>query len=165
MKYELESETGKHVVELEVLGSTIHARVDGREYTLKIFQPESGLYTLIVGHRVIEARVESNQNLGFVHVLIGDRAIGLRIADRKHRRSVAEHGVEGRVQVVARMPGKVVRVLTEAGRQIKAGEGILIVEAMKMQNEVKSPKSGRIVEINLREGQTINAGEVLVVIE
>jgi len=63
------------------------------------------------------------------------------------------------------MPGKVVRVLTEAGRQIKAGEGILIVEAMKMQNEVKSPKSGRIVEINLREGQTINAGEVLVVIE
>jgi len=58
-----------------------------------------------------------------------------------------------------------VRVLVEAGAEVEAGAGVIVVEAMKMQNELKSPKSGRVVEITAQEGATVNAGEVLAVIE
>ena len=63
------------------------------------------------------------------------------------------------------MPGKLVRVLVEVGAEVKQGEGILIVEAMKMQNEMKSPKDGVVKEISFAEGATVNAGDVLAVIE
>jgi biotin carboxyl carrier protein len=63
------------------------------------------------------------------------------------------------------MPGKVVRILTEVGAEIKRGEGVIIVEAMKMQNEMKSPKDGTVKEIRYPEGATVNAGDVLAVIE
>ena len=63
------------------------------------------------------------------------------------------------------MPGKVVRLLVEAGATVEAGDGLVIVEAMKMQNELKSPKSGKVVEIHTQTGATVNAGEVLITVE
>ena len=66
---------------------------------------------------------------------------------------------------MAPMPGKVVRLLCAAGDQVTAGQGVAVVEAMKMQNEVQSPKAGQVLELRVREGQTVNAGEVLAVIE
>jgi len=63
------------------------------------------------------------------------------------------------------MPGKVARILAEQGAEIKKGEGVLIVEAMKMQNEMKAPKDGIVKEIRCAEGETVNAGDVLAVIE
>jgi biotin carboxyl carrier protein len=63
------------------------------------------------------------------------------------------------------MPGKVVRVLVSAGDEVAANQGVLIVEAMKMQNEVLSPKAGKVADIRVTEGQTVNAGETLAVIE
>ncbi len=63
------------------------------------------------------------------------------------------------------MPGKVVRVLVEQGAEVQTGDGIIVVEAMKMQNEMKSPKDGIIKEIRFTEGATVNAGDVLAIIE
>ena len=63
------------------------------------------------------------------------------------------------------MPGKLVRILAAEGAEIKQGEGVLIVEAMKMQNEMKSPKDGVVKEIRFAEGATVNAGDVLAIIE
>jgi biotin carboxyl carrier protein len=63
------------------------------------------------------------------------------------------------------MPGKVVRVLVEAGQRVEAGSGIAVVEAMKMQNEMKSPKSGTVVRINVEVGVTVNGGDLLAVVE
>ena len=63
------------------------------------------------------------------------------------------------------MPGKVVRVLVEVGSQVKAGDGIIVVEAMKMQNEMKSPKAGTVIAVNVQTGATVNGGEVLAAIE
>jgi len=63
------------------------------------------------------------------------------------------------------MPGKVVRVLVEAGQQVEVGQGVVVVEAMKMQNEMKSPKAGTVAEIRAEAGATVNAGDVLAVIE
>jgi biotin carboxyl carrier protein len=63
------------------------------------------------------------------------------------------------------MPGKVVRLLAAVGDEVTEGQGILVVEAMKMQNEVQAPKAGNVTDLKVAEGQTVNAGEVLAVIE
>ena len=78
------------------------------------------------------------------------------------------HGVleaEGRQQVLAPMPGKVVRLLVKVGDKVEAGQGLLVVEAMKMQNEIRSPKSGVVERLQAKEGQPVNAGEVLAWVE
>jgi biotin carboxyl carrier protein len=63
------------------------------------------------------------------------------------------------------MPGKVVRVIAAAGTEVEQGAGVIVIEAMKMQNELKSPKKGRVVKILATEGSPVNAGDVLAVIE
>jgi len=63
------------------------------------------------------------------------------------------------------MPGKVVRVLVETGQQVEVGQGVVVVEAMKMQNEMKAPKAGVIVSVNAEVGATVNAGDLLAVVE
>jgi biotin carboxyl carrier protein len=68
---------------------------------------------------------------------------------------------EGRQQIVAPMPGKVVRLLVKAGDKVEAGQGLLVVEAMKMQNEVRSPKTGTVERLLAKEGQAVNAGDIL----
>jgi biotin carboxyl carrier protein len=79
---------------------------------------------------------------------------------RRHGNAEAE----GRQQIVAPMPGKVVRLLVQAGDHVEVGQGLLVVEAMKMQNEIRSPKSGIVERILAKEGQPVNAGEVLCVV-
>jgi len=71
---------------------------------------------------------------------------------------------EGRQQVLAPMPGKVVRILVQAGDKVEAGQGLLVVEAMKMQNEIRSPKGGTVERLHVKEGQPVNAGEVLCIV-
>jgi biotin carboxyl carrier protein len=73
-----------------------------------------------------------------------------------------DHGV---TEILAPMPGKVVRVQTESGATVKKGAGLVVVEAMKMQNEMKSPRDGVVVSVNVKAGDTVNAGDVLAVIE
>ena len=71
----------------------------------------------------------------------------------------------GRQEVVAPMPGKIVRVLVAAGQNVEVGQGLVVVEAMKMQNEIKSPKKGTIQKILVSEGAAVNAGDVLAIVE
>jgi biotin carboxyl carrier protein len=63
------------------------------------------------------------------------------------------------------MPGKVVRVQVEAGATVEKGTGVVVVEAMKMQNELKSPRAGMVVAVNVKAGETVNAGDVLAVLD
>jgi biotin carboxyl carrier protein len=89
------------------------------------------------------------------------------LSDPKRLRGAAAAGGEhgGRAQIKAPMPGKVVRVLVEAGQTVEAGQPVVVVEAMKMQNELKSPKSGTVAELRAAPGATVNAGDVLVIVE
>ncbi len=83
---------------------------------------------------------------------------------RRSRRANRPVG-EGRQRIVSPMPGKVVRVLAAVGDPVEAGQGIVVVEAMKMQNELKAPRASRVASITAREGATVAAGEVLAVVE
>jgi biotin carboxyl carrier protein len=81
---------------------------------------------------------------------------------RRRRGSAVE--AEGRQQVLAPMPGKIVRVMVKTGDTVRAGQGLVVVEAMKMQNEIRAPKSGTVDRVAVIEGQTVNAGEVVAIV-
>ena len=71
----------------------------------------------------------------------------------------------GTQQVLAPMPGKVVKILVKAGDEVKARQGLVVVEAMKMENELRSPKDGRVSDVLVTEGASVEAGRLLVIVE
>ena len=164
MKYEAEIDGRQMTVELDERDGRVTAKIDRHAYELEVLRPERGVYLIFDGDRVFEASVWTIEP-ELLRVEIDNRAFAANIIDRKHRRAGAEHGDEGRQQLIAPMPGKVVRVLLEAGDEVKAGQGVVVVEAMKMQNEIKSSKAGRVVEVRVTEGATVNANQVLAVVE
>jgi biotin carboxyl carrier protein len=100
---------------------------------------------------------------GALKLQTGGQEFSAEVIDPRAWRGRRHGGVEleGRQQIVAPMPGKVVRVLVKAGQAVEAGQGLLVVEAMKMQNEIRSPKKGTVVRVLAQEGQAVNAGDVL----
>jgi biotin carboxyl carrier protein len=163
MKYEAEINGRQMTVELEERDGHLTAAVGERRYEIEVARPEAGVYVLFVGDEVYEAHVWAEG--GARRVKLRDRTFEAKIIDRKHRRGAADHGIEGRQQLTAPMPGKVVRVLCAAGDEVTAGQGIVVVEAMKMQNEIKSPKAGRVTEVRVSEGATVTANQVLAIVE
>jgi biotin carboxyl carrier protein len=138
--------------------------VNGKPAEADAAEVGRGIYSILLEGESIEVRVAE----------IGSRlrvqAAGFEwdaeIRDPRKLRRGRDGGlaVEGRQQVTAPMPGKVVRVLVEVGATVYAGQGLLVVEAMKMQNEVRSPKSGTVERVLVKEGQAVGAGDSLVVI-
>jgi biotin carboxyl carrier protein len=159
----------KHNLELRREGARVWAEIDGRRYEVEAHEPEAGVYLLKHDGGVYEGRVEggAGEARGSSEVRLGDSVYEVTLIDPKRLRGARGAGAEasGRAQVVASMPGKVVRVLVAEGASVEAGDGLVVVEAMKMQNELKSPKSGTIVEVRAEAGATVNAGDVLVIVE
>jgi biotin carboxyl carrier protein len=164
-------------IELEIDGRTIDAEFvaadgsakliyDGAEHEALVSEPEPGLFTVIIDGRVYGCAIERSTD-GTTEVLVNGQRIPVAVRDRKSLRGGPGAGADagGRVNLSSPMPGKVVRVMLNAGDDVAANQGVLVVEAMKMQNEVQSPKQGKVVEIKVAEGQTINAGQTLAVIE
>jgi len=157
-------------VTLDLSSDTVAAEVDGRHYRVAVRELARGEYLLISGANVYKCRVEQERDPAagesFAIVLRG-RNYDVAIIDPKRLRSgqssAAHH--TGAAEIVSPMPGKIVRVLVKAGANVEAGAGVIVVEAMKMQNEMKAPKAGVVVSINAAEGATVSAGDVLAVIE
>jgi biotin carboxyl carrier protein len=130
----------------------------------QIEQVEPGVYSVLVNGRSYEARVEQAE--GGVAVFIDGHRFEIEVRDpRRWSRQAGRREIAGRLNVAAPMPGKIVRLLVAVGDTVAAGQGLLVVEAMKMQNEVKAPKGGRVVSMAAREGATAAAGDILAIIE
>jgi biotin carboxyl carrier protein len=102
-----------------------------------------------------------------MEITIGGEAFTVHVIDPRALPTggSASGATSGRARITAPMPGKIVRVLVEQGAEVAAGDGLLVVEAMKMQNEIKAPKSGMVVELYVEQGATVAAGDVLVIVE
>ncbi len=126
--------------------------------------PEPGVYSVLLDGRSYEPRVEVTAG-GLVVVIDGYR-FEVDVRDpRRFSRKQSGRGGEGVQTVAAPMPGKIVRILVAPGDAVEAGHGIVVVEAMKMQNEMKAARAGRVLTVSVKEGATVTAGEVLVTIE
>jgi len=155
-------------IDLRHDGDLLRAKIDGREYDLEISEPESDVYLLKHEGNIYEVFISlSNEKGGAVVAKIDSQELEIEIADPKKLRGLVSDGEKepGLSEIKTAMPGKVVNVLKEIGVKVEKGEGIIVVEAMKMQNEMKAPKEGTITEIRFKVGETVNAGDVLVVIE
>jgi biotin carboxyl carrier protein len=155
-------------VEIRREADGILATVDGVEYKLAVQNSDRGSSLLIFNGRVFDCRVEGRAESGKpVDVFIGTDRFSVTLTDPKRLRSSAGETAQAdeAARIIAPMPGKVVRVLVSPGDHVEAGAGIVVVEAMKMQNEMKSPKAGRVSALSVQVGATVNGGDVLAVIE
>lgn len=168
MKLNAELNNEKRSVEIKRDGDRVIAVVDGRQYELEVSEPEPNVYLLKNAGKVYEVRIAPGKTSGEpLSARLGSHELDIKIIDPKRLRSVGvdqEHA-DGVAEIKTAMPGKVVRIIAEAGTAVKKGDSVIVVEAMKMQNEMKAPKDGVVKEIRVEEGSTVNAGEVLVVIE
>jgi biotin carboxyl carrier protein len=150
---------------VQIDGGSVRAEVDGRVYELELREPEPGSYLFFSEAEVHECRVSKAQD-GF-DVSLHGRNYAIAIIDPKRLRSGqdSDRHLHGLAEITAPMPGKVVRVHIETGASVEKGAGVVVVEAMKMQNEMKSPRAGVVISINVKPGDTVNAGDVLAVVE
>jgi biotin carboxyl carrier protein len=157
----------EHEISLTNVENGVNVEIDGRLYELEVRESAGGVLLIKNGTSVYRCRVEAKRDTGKYEVGLRGRSYPISIIDPKRLRSsenAAAHG-HGIAEIVSPMPGKIVRVLVEQGDTVEAGAGIIVVEAMKMQNEMKAPKAGVVASINAGEGATVNAGDVLAVIE
>ncbi len=137
---------------------------DGQPRDADVEAPEPGVYGILLDGRSYDAFVEDTPG-GLVVTIEGYRfEIEVRDPRRWSRKTGGAGG--GSVQsILSPMPGKVVRVLAAVGAEVVPGQGIVVVEAMKMQNELKSNRTGRVLSVHAKEGATVTAGELLATIE
>jgi biotin carboxyl carrier protein len=151
---------------IEILSPAPRCRfrlADSPELCADVEIPEPAVYSILIDGRSYEARVEETPTA--LVVVVDGRRFEIDVRDpRRFLRKGAGAGADGVQTVAAPMPGKVVRVLVAAGDDVAAGQGLLVVEAMKMQNEMKAPRAGKVLSLSAAEGATVTAGEVLATI-
>jgi len=129
-----------------------------------VVEVSPGVFSVLLGTRSFTAYLSKDRER--LEVSVGSERHWVSLSDRRDRRAGAQaNAASGPAEVRSQMPGKIIKLLVEPGSAVKAGQGLLVVEAMKMQNEMKSPKDGVVAKIQGYEGATVNAGETLVVIE
>ncbi len=168
MKLIAELDEEKHRVEVKRDGINLIADIDGRLYRLEASEPEPNVWLFKHDHKIHQIFVSPNERAGEPFAVnVGSHNFDVKIYDPKRLRGGigAGNAADGAAEIKTAMPGKLVRILVEVGAEIVKGAGVLIVEAMKMQNEMKAPKDGIVKEIRFDEGATVSAGDVLAVIE
>jgi len=150
-------------VTVDALAFDVHAAdVDGRTLSLLV----GGAAGTAAG-RSVPAVVVPGRSPGDLHVAVQGRGIPVRVVadERSQRRGGGAGDATGPQRITAPMPGKVVRVLVAPGDDVQPRQGLVVVEAMKMENELRAARAGRVVSVPVVEGQSVDAGAVLAVVE
>lgn len=164
MTYEIAIDGKSYRLDLNQAEGRWSCRVDGREIEVDAVLARPNVLSVRIGNQAYEVKCERVG--GETHIWVGSQRFAAEVRDprslRSRTRAADDHGPR---KLTAPMPGKVVRILLSQGTAVEAGSGVLVVEAMKMQNEVKSPKKGTIQKILVSEGAAVNAGDVLAIVE
>lgn len=163
MKYSASVDGRDFVIDLDHPGEIT---VDGEREEVNLRPIDGGLYSLLLGTGSFEVYVERREGTYYI-IIEGDRyAVEVDDARIKQLRAMSrqEHEVHGTLSVLAPMPGLVVRVLVAAGEEVLEGQGVAILEAMKMENEIRSPRTGIVQTVLVHPGKTVNQGDALLVV-
>ena len=166
MTYDVVVDGKTHQLELARGEKTWCCKVDGQQLEVDAALTARDVLSVLVGGKAYEIKRERSLQ-GDLHMVIGSARYAVDVQDPrslKTRRAVAGSDA-GPQKIKAAMPGKIVRILVAEGDEVKAGQGVIVMEAMKMQNEMKSPKGGRVQKVLTAEGSTVNAGDTLAIIE
>jgi biotin carboxyl carrier protein len=173
MKFQFEIGDRLRVVDVQRHAGGHRVVVDGRVHEVETVRIGSSGWSLIVrdehgaGARSVDAVVTPQPGNGGLDVYLDGFRIPVHLRTGMGRRSRDVDGVRGAgpQRVVAPMPGKVVRVLVKPGDAVQPRQGLVVVEAMKMENELRAARDGRVVSVAVAEGQSVDAGAVLAVVE
>jgi biotin carboxyl carrier protein len=164
MTYEVSIDGENHRLELSRAEGLWNCRLDGREVEVDAVLARPDVLSVRIGNKAYEVKCE--RVAGDMHLWVGSARFAVEVRDprslRGRVRAVDDHGPRN---LTAPMPGRIVRVLVKQGDEVEAGAGVLVMEAMKMQNEIKSPKKGTIQKIMVSEGAAVNSGDVLAIVE
>jgi len=149
-------------VEISEVEGRWRCRLNGRDIDLDFVQLNARTASILLNGKSYEVRRDTSGTIS-----IGNRRYDVTVEDPRswqgrRRKELLQAGPQ---RLASSMPGKVVRVLSREGDAVEAGQGIIVVEAMKMQNEIKSVKAGTIRKLLVREGANVNAGEVLAIVD
>jgi len=166
MTYDIIVDGKTHHVELTRGERNWRCKVDGQEIEADAALTAHDVLSVLLGDKAYEIKRERSLQ-GDLHLIIGSARYAVEVQDPRSlraRRAVAGADA-GPQKIKAPMPGKIVRLLVTEKAEVKAGQGVVVMEAMKMQNEMKSPKAGRVQKLLTAEGSTVNAGDTLAIIE
>lgn len=151
-----------------------HMSLDGKPYDVDARRMPSQIVSMLMDHKSYDVDLEriarkSDTLDGRIHVRVRGRVLRFEMLDERRLKMKEAQGfrfdVGGVVSIDSPMPGKVIKILKKEGDEVKEGEGIIVVEAMKMENELKTPKPGKVKEIKVKEGEAVEAGARLALIE
>jgi biotin carboxyl carrier protein len=171
MELQVEVNGRVRAVTIEPDGDVFRVTVDGQTRRVDAAAVDEHTYSLIclsACQESVQAGVAPAALPGELAVHMANGVSAVRVlagGASRFGRGPAEAGGDGAKQVLAPMPGKIVKVLVKAGDQVAARQGLIVVEAMKMENELRSPRAGRVADVLVTEGASVEAGRVLVVVE
>jgi len=156
----------KHTVELEPTATGYRITLDGQVIDANAALLAPSAVSVLIGGRAFEVHVTPQRDEK-IKLQSGPHEFTAEIQDPRAWQGRRHGALEaaGRQQIIAPMPGKVIRLLVNPGDEVEAGQGLVVVEAMKMQNEIRSPKKGKVERLQVKEGQNVNAGDVLAWVE
>jgi len=140
--------------------------IDGREHLVDAHQVQSSVWSVLYGDASFEVDVQGKKEEEFEVLIAGDcYKFTLMNEQRKALMRSGGKGAAGKAMVASPMPGKVVKLLVAEGEEVKADQGVIVVEAMKMENELKSAVTGKVKEIFVKEGEVVESGAKLLLVE
>jgi biotin carboxyl carrier protein len=164
MTYDITIEGKAYRLELNRVDDGWLCRLGGRAVEIDAVLARRDVISLIIDGKAYEVKRE--QTPTDMHLWLGSVRYAAQVLDPRSLRSRAgADGGQGPRKLIAPMPGKIVRVLVKENSEVDAGQGLLVVEAMKMQNEIKSPKKGIVRKIVAAAGESVSAGDILAVVE
>ena len=164
MTYDIAIDGKNYRLDLNRSDGRWSCRLNGREVEVDAVLARPDVLSLRIDNRAYEVKCERVGDE--THLWVGSVRFAAEVRDpRSLRGRVRAVDDQGPRKLTAPMPGKIVRVLVSQGDEVEAGDGVLVVEAMKMQNEIKSPKKGTVQKILVGEGAAVNAGDVLAIVE
>ena len=165
MIYDVSIEDTKYRLELNRTPTGWTCGLNGRPVQLDAALIRPGVLSLLIESRVYEVKREKVGSE--IHLWVGNQRYAVELRDLRSLRNLKDGArrQQGSSKLIAPMPGKVVRLLVNEKDKVEAGQGVVVVEAMKMQNEIKSPKKGIVQRLTAAEGSSVNAGDVLAIVE
>lgn len=174
MQYQIEVGDAVRTVKVEREGEVFRVSVDGHAHLVDVRRIDGNTLSLLFqpnGHdgcrRSVEAAIVVGRERGRLDVHVAGRSVPVQLRSGSTTRRGRDAGSQGTgpQRIVAPMPGKIARVLVQPGDSVKARQGLVVVEAMKMENELKAARDGHVREVSVVEGQSVEAGAALVIVE
>jgi biotin carboxyl carrier protein len=165
MRYEVGLGGRIHRLELRKKDAGWECRLDGRDVLVQAVRASENTLSLLIDGKSFEVKHEAAEAGAAIFVRGTRYEVSVEDPRSWRGRARAAQDEAGPQKLIASMPGKVVRVLAREGDSVVSGQGIVVVEAMKMQNEIRSPRAGMLKKLLVHEGMKVNAGEVLGIVE